>query len=136
MHTYIYIYIYVHAYTHTHTYIHIYIYIYMHIYIYIYIYMCVCVCVCVCVCTFMQHFFDAYLNVHFCQYIFFNPFELPNRSYDIQRELVNKTSIITHFPLTFFSIFGHYLGYSLHICCNSCMFITTLLEERSYWGVV
>ena len=71
---------------------------YRHLYIYIYIY--------------WQHFFiNAYLieyNSHFLSmYIFVNPFELPYWSYDIRRELVDKSSIISYFTSTFCQTLGH-----------------------------
>ena len=69
-------------------------YIHTHIYIYIYI--------------------DAYLiehNIHFLStYVFVNHFKLPYRSYDIQRELVDKPSIISYFPSTFSPNLGHHQG--------------------------
>ena len=47
-------------------------------------------------------------NRHFCLHIFVNPFELPHQSHDIRRELVDKSSIISHFLSTFCSTLGHH----------------------------
>ena len=57
----------------------IYIYIFIYIYTYIYIWL---------------NIIDIFV------YIFFNPFVLPYRSYDIWRELVDKPSIMSYFPST------------------------------------
>ena len=68
--------------------------------------MCVCVCVrvraCVCVCVYIYIYIYIYLiehNRHFFVYIFFvNALELPHRSYDIRRELIDKPSTSCYFP--------------------------------------
>ena len=62
-----------------------------------------------------HHFFiNTYLidhDRHFLStYSFVNPFELPYWSYDIRRELVDKSTIISYFPSTFCPTLGHHQG--------------------------
>ena len=82
--------------THTHTHTHIYIYISLIEYRY-------------------------FLSTYF----FVNPFELPYWSYDIRQELVDKPSIISHFPSTFCPTLGHYLGRMYYK--SDVTFVCTLL---------
>ena len=90
-------------------------YIYIYIYIYMYIY--------------RQHFFiDTYLIEHnrlFSTYFFVNPFELPYWSYDIRRELVDKSSIISYFPRTFYPTLSHHQGRMYYK--SDATFVCTLL---------
>ena len=70
-------------------------------YVYIYIY--------------WQHFsINTYFiehNKHFLStYFFVNPYKLPYWSYDIRRELVDKSSIISYFPSTSCTTLSHHLG--------------------------
>ena len=54
-----------------------------------------------CVRVFWQPFFiNTYLIEHntFFANVFFNPFELPYRSYDIRWEFIDKPSMISHLP--------------------------------------
>ena len=55
------------------------------------------------------HIYLIEYNWHFLStYLFVNPFELPYWSYDIRRELVDKSSIISYFPSTFYPTLGHH----------------------------
>ena len=102
--------------------------------IYIYIYMCVCI--------FCQNFFiNTYFiehNRHFLStYFFVNPFELQYWSYDSQRELVDKPSIISYFPSTFDLTLGHHQGRMYYE--SDVNFVCTLLpckNERLYCCIV
>ena len=64
--------------------------LYIYIYIYIYIWLN------------NRHFLSTYLYVH--------PFELLYWFSDIRRELVDKSSIISYFPSTFYPTLGHHRG--------------------------
>ena len=82
----------------------------LYIYIYIYIY--------------WQHFFiNKYLieyNRHFLStYFLVNPFELPYWSYDIRRELVDKSSIISYLPSTFCPTYIYIYIYIYILFCRS-----------------
>ena len=62
-----------------------------------------------------QHFFiDTYSIEHnrhfFLAYFYVNPFEWLYWSYDIRRELIDKSSIINYFPSTFCPTLGHHQG--------------------------
>ena len=59
-------------------------------------------------------------------YIFFvNPFELAYFSYDIWRELVDKSSILSYFPSTFCPTLGHHQGRMYYK--SDVTFVCTLL---------
>ena len=65
--------------------------------------------------------------------VFVNPFELPYRSYDIRRELIDKPSIISYFPSTFCPTLGHHQGRMYYK--SDITFVCTLLlckTERLY----
>ena len=103
----------------------VYIYIYMYIYMYSY---------------FWRHFFiDTYLidhTRHFCLHIFFiSPFELPYWSYDIRRELVDKSSIISYFSSTFCPTSGHHQG-RMYYKRDVTFVCTLLLCKKSVCTVV
>ena len=75
-------------------------------------------------------------NRHFLStYFFVNPFELPYWSYDIRWELVDKSSIISYFPSTFYPNLGHHQGrmyykrYITFVC-------TLLLRKKSVCTVI
>ena len=64
-------------------------------YIYIYIY--------------KDTYFIEHNRIFLSTYIFVDPFELPYWYYDIRRELVDKSSIISYFRSTFCPTLGHHL---------------------------
>ncbi len=79
-------------------------------------------------------------NRHFLTtYIFVNPFELAYSSYDIRRELVDKSSIISFFPSTFCPTLGHHQSGKGMYYKSDVTFVCTLLlckNERLYWCIV
>ena len=76
---------------------------------------------------------DSFLSTYF----FVNPCQLPYRTYDTWRELVNKPSIISYFPSIFCLTSGHQQGrmnYKIHVT-----FVCTLLickNKRLYWCIL
>ena len=95
------------SHTHTHTHTHIYIYIIEH----------------------NRYFLSTYF--------FVNPLELPYWSYDSRRELVDKSSIISYFPSTFWPTLDHHQGRMYNK--SDVTFVCSLLlckNERLYCYIV
>ena len=92
-----------------------------------YIYVCVCVCECVCAYIYIYMYIWLKIIDIFCQHIFFvNPFDW---SYDIRRELVDKSSIISYFPSTFCPTLGHHRGKMYYK--SDVTFVCTLLLSKT-----
>ena len=83
-------------------------YILISIYIYIYIYVCVCVCVCFGSISSLIHISLNIIDI--CLHIFVDPFILSYWFYNIRRELVDVSSIIIYFRITFCPTLGHHQG--------------------------
>ena len=62
-------------------------------------------------------------------------FELPNWSYDIRRESVDKSSIISYLPSTFYPTLGHHLG-RMYYKSDVTFVCTLLLCKKSVSTVV
>ena len=75
---------------------------------------------------------------HFFVYIFFvNPFDLPYRSYDIWRELVDKLSIISYFPSTFSPTLCYHQRRMYYKSDVTFVYTLPLCKNESlYWCIV
>ena len=97
-------------------------------YIYIYIYMHILAA--------FLHWYIFEHNRHFLSaYFFVNPFELPYWSFDIRRELVDKSSIINYFPSTFCLTLGHHQG-RMYYKSDVTFVCTLLLRKKSVCTVI
>ena len=81
-----------------------------------------------CVCIYIYIYMIEHNRYFLSTYFFVNPFKLTYWSYDIWWELVDKPSIISYFPSTFYPTLGHHQERRYYK--SDVTFVCTTLSRR------